>query len=746
MDQQSGDTADKRNWRERLGIGKNANGSDLPKLSDEFKGKDVKPAPAVPAARAAVQTPIKAAPMAPRAPRAPAPLAPRTAVHAQAPRQAPVAPDALASKLRDQREAAERLAQQRIQAAKARAEAASHGANAAAAATPPGAKPKFSFADQDGNPQNPGAARPTAWPVPASGPRPAAPPPPRPQFQPQVQPPRPQIGGVAPPPPSYQPTPGYGQSSYGQPQQPPYNPGYANPYGQQPPPPYRPIDPSTGYAPQPGYNPQGRGLSPAPGSARLQPVSRGPAAGYPPAQPQLQIGPSDDGGDTDDIFETAPSRSQGRRATANDYQQAYQDDLDYVEDTPRSGSFGMILGLLLLGLLVAFAVVFGYSHFIKGQTASTGGNVPVVSAPAAPAKSTPDTSANPQSESANKKLIYDRIEGDHEVPGGPLKSTEQPPAPQQNGDAQQGGGATNGDASQPVPLPPPPGGNNGQQGSLSPDANSNVASATSAAGQNPAANSSTEGKTAAASDANVTPTSAAPDASAAKPVAATQDAIIPAPPAPGETPAPAIKTATAAEAPTAGEQIGNTPAAPAKSKAVAKAETAKAQPTEKIEKQKSLGSSPVVLVPPSKTAAPLAAPAPVVIAQSKPLTNTSSGAGLYGDTPVAAAPQQVAIAAPKAPVPSAVAPAAPKPAATGAYVVQLASFGSRDEATKEYQRLSSKHGAVITRYAPIITQTTVAGAPRYNLNLGPMASNDVASSVCSSLISAGERDCAVRRQ
>jgi hypothetical protein len=60
--------------------------------------------------------------------------------------------------------------------------------------------------------------------------------------------------------------------------------------------------------------------------------------------------------------------------------------------------------------------------------------------------------------------------------------------------------------------------------------------------------------------------------------------------------------------------------------------------------------------------------------------------------------------------------------------------------------LSAKHGAIITRYAPIIETGNVAGSTRYKLDLGPMASNDAASGVCAALISAGERDCKVGRQ
>jgi hypothetical protein len=247
---------------------------------------------------------------------------------------------------------------------------------------------------------------------------------------------------------------------------------------------------------------------------------------------------------------------------------------------------------------------------------------------------------------------------------------------------------------------------------------------------------------------NVTPASAAPAAAssaAAGAQPATQADAMPSPPT----------TSTASSTDGGDEQIGNTKAKPAaKTAAAAKQASTDATKTTDVTKGKSLGAAPVVLVPPAKSAATAASAAtPVISSKASTLAPaTNAGGGLYGDAgnaaAQAAAPQQLALATPKAPAiaaPSAVAASTPK-TGTGAYVVKLSSFGSREEATQEYQRLGAKHGALITRYAPIITQSTVAGSPRYNLNLGPMASNDVATSVCSSLIAAGERDCAAARQ
>ena len=122
------------------------------------------------------------------------------------------------------------------------------------------------------------------------------------------------------------------------------------------------------------------------------------------------------------------------------------------------------------------------------------------------------------------------------------------------------------------------------------------------------------------------------------------------------------------------------------------------------------------------------------------------GAAVEAD-PVPAAP---------APVPKKVAsveqaPAAPKPApeqasAGSGFVVQLASFRSREEASREFGRLKAKHGAALAPYTAIITEASVGGSTRYRLSAGRMGSQAQANSVCSSLFAKGERDCLVKKQ
>jgi hypothetical protein len=429
-----------------------------------------------------------------------------------------------------------------------------------------------------------------------------------------------------------------------------------------------------------------------------------------------------------------------RRATANEYQQAYRDEVAYDDEAPRSSKLGIILGLVLLALLTAFGAIYAYSHYAK--TARTAANVPVVAAPQTPTKAVPDATANGQPADAGKKLIYDRIEGDHEILGGQLKSNEE--APQQpQGSGTNAAPATGSGDSVPLPLPPPPGTDSGQQGALVPEGKTDSANFDPAAGQSSAANSSA---TAGANQqAAMTPPS--PSTTAASPglgVSAVAPAA--APPPPSGIAADKVATPSMVAQKPSAENIDPAPAKPAApiKKPDAMKKLVLGKRATKSPSAGALGANPVVLVPAGKLA-----PAPVTVASNRPVAApTGTDNSLYGDAPLATPPtlaplQKLAIAPPTKPI--AAAPASPAPA-TGAYVVQLASFNSKADANAEYQRLAAKHGAIITRYAPIIQSAQVAGSTRFRLNLGPMPSNDVASSLCSSLIAAGERDCLIKRQ
>ncbi|MEO9167705.1 MAG: hypothetical protein ABI230_04805, partial [Aestuariivirga sp.] len=537
MDEDSSNSGEKLNWRERLGIGKNVGGAELPKVADEFK-QAAQPAPRVPAARvmprATPQPPraghvplAKPAPMAPRN-TAPKPMpprdvaqrpvptptvakpagvvnAPRPATAAPiaaapprpanpAPRMPPVAADALALKLKEQREAAEKLAVQRVAAAKQRTDP-----NPVAATPPASGKPKFAFADAEAAASKQGASAATA---------------PPPVLKPTVYPTGQPSGQMAQPqnqaPMGYPP-----QGQQQQPYQPTYNPNFAPAYGQQPPA-YRPIDPATGFAQNSAFQPR----QPAPQPARpqvppmgsnsafraanpsyqAQPMpGRQPSLGQPSmGQPRMPQMPMSQNGSTeprlgpiakDDVFEqAAPSQRGQRRATANDYRQAYQDELSDGYDQDRPRALGWILTAVILALLVAFGGWY-YLQFNKGsKIAASGQNPPAVEAPANPAKVAAQPAAGTApADQAGKKLIYDRIEGDHEVLGGPLQSSEQ--APNLQGGAAAPPAASNNGGAVPLPLPPPPA-STGQQGAISGDGKTDVAMINPAAEQSSAANSS----------------------------------------------------------------------------------------------------------------------------------------------------------------------------------------------------------------------------------------------------------------
>jgi SPOR domain len=792
MDQKTSGGTDKRNWRERLGIGsKDIGMKDMPRISEDFKPAAVAAKPAAPTVRPA-----------PMAPRVVAKAASATPV-AGAARPAAMAPDALANKLKAQRDAAEKLAEQRVQAARQRAEAAMAPSGTSAASNGSASKPKFSFADEEMKAANAkpaaaqvaqqGAARPAQTP-PATQ-RPSALPPQAPAgFSPQIAPPRPQLGGGAAVPQRAPAAQAYPQGQvYGQ-QPPAYVPSYMppSPQGYTQPPAYRSIDPASAYVPPPPFNPApsfGPQTRQPYGAAvgqqtqpRLQVPPRGQAADYGyESQPRANSRLTNPGPmrtpaaysqpDTDDIFEKpAPSRGQ-RRATANDYQQAYREvESGYDDEAPRS-RVPWILAMLLAFVVVGFGSIWAYGNYIKPQIANTSTqSVPVVKAPETPTKLVPDadTPTPDQVGQPTKKQIYDRIVGDREVLGGQIAPTEVTPvqpgnntqvAPASDPAAAQPAIGTGNDGT-PLPLPPPPGGTgDGTQGSLEPavKGDQQLTTITPAAGESQAADSS-------------------PAVSGEPTQSAATDPVI-TPPAP-------TKPSQVASAGTV-ETIQDTPEEPVTEPAAPAEKVIKAAPKKpaaaKVEK--SLGAKPVVLVPPSKK-----------IASAEPVENVDTALadsnGLYGDTTVGNAPAAGADGAvvpetpvkkrrtlldlfrtkdntsapaetaneqgqvevlPPAKAPQKVAAATPPPAVqkstgTGAYVAQLASFKTKAEASQEYNRMRAKHGEIVGRYAPIVIEAQVAGTTRYRLNIGPMASQDVASNLCKSLFAAGERDCLVHRQ
>jgi SPOR domain len=795
MDQENTKGQEKRNWRERLGIGAQG-GKDLPRISDDFR-KDA------PAASGRPIVPARPAPRPAAAAVKPAPMAPRANPKAINP--SPVSPDKLAERLRSQREATTRMADQRVQVAKQRADASAPAPQPASAAPPPqpaksapAAKPKFSFAEEGGPqasvavPQRPAAV---------------APPPPPAQPAPQLAPARPPLGaGPAtqqPPafqtrpntPPAYQSPPAQAYPQGAVP------PNYAPGYGAGPVPPYRPIDPMTGYPAQPGYVPQqpGRGFGGPgqqggympPNGPRLNVPQRTDIGGksvaglnpnYPPSQdygvaPQPGFGPNPrltrpsmrgpagpalpQDGYEDDGYDEVPT-PRASRPNSTDYQQAYREaEYGYEDEEPRSKTPWILAGLLLLTLLVATLGVWLYQStwkpMMNGQTATQ--EVPAVAAPETPAKVETEATANnapataPAVSTPTKKQIYDRIVGDQEVLGGDVGAPAETPAaiPEpNNADGVAPAPAGSGDDPAPLPIPPPPG---DQQGSLDPASEKQSSEVISpAAGESQAAVAAQDGVDTAAN---------AP------------------PPTPGEVAEPPLKTRGFDDPPAVGEvaeteAVEDTPP----ETPVKKAPVKKLKPKAKRVADKKLGGKPVVLVAPGKNRQ-------AANGKIKPLTAdddaVAADGGLYGSTDITAsvaAPEvsdappkkrrtladlfkssnepkadeaQVATVEPTVPTaPKKLVAPQPKPEVArqvggGGYVVQLASFRSRAEATTEFGRLKARHGGALGPYSPIITEAVVGGSTRYRLSVGSMPSQSQASAVCSSLFAKGERDCLVKK-
>jgi cell division protein FtsN len=511
----------KASWREKLGLG--AGAKAMPKISSEFKAartnlnaepkaqKEERPEPAEKAER--VERP-KPQPVA-----RPAPMAPRPQPQAKQQAASP-----LAERLKAQRQAAEKLAEQRILAARsARAEAR------------PADKPKFTFAEEEiaqakrEVPVEPKRDFPPAFvsrpaannapkPPPAASP-PAAPPP--------LVPPRPSLGGERPiapqpsenrsPPPGPNLSPRY-QGAASQPTgYRPLDPPNYQTRQQAPAPPPRPPSLGNGAyteprgAPPRGYDSYRRRAGAEPAEAdetayggrstrrttRPQPAarSRAPAPAY------------DE--DLGDVFEDeAPAR---RRASAQDYHRAYRDyDEGYGQEERRRSSGPWLIALALFVVAVLATAGWYYLYFMKPSQV-TSAEVPVIAAPEKPAKTEPEpaqpsgstlgTSGSQGSlESApeRRKQIYDRVLGEEAIEGNQMVPTQEQPQqvepagdqsqqgtlPQPNVQGKTGAGSSQSTEPLPLPLPPPPGGTSDQQGSLT-TATSQQTAALSASGDHP---------------------------------------------------------------------------------------------------------------------------------------------------------------------------------------------------------------------------------------------------------------------
>lgn len=507
--------------------------------------------------------------------------------------------------------------------------------------------------------------------------------------------------------------------------------------------------------------------------------------------------------DVNEVFEDEePPRPQRRRASAQDYNRAYRDyEEGYEAEAPRRrGPWPWLLAILLGGILIAGGMVYYYLNYYK-KSGPTAGNVPVIEAPEQSSKTAPEptsgsTTGNQGATQPNsaeqRKKIYDRILGDDEVGGNNkvVPTQEQPQVVEPTGDNGNQGdndtqgaapqnGAGDNNSSEPLPLPLPPPGSD-QQGALPKGTNQQTAAL--GAGDK----SNTPQPIPEPASTSTTDTGAPVPGQLTK---STQQSAAQPPPQVEEVSEP--------------EPLPTQPEKPAKPKL-----KAEKKPAKKVVAANEPGAGqeggvePLVLVPPAQggngqaqdnqtqnTQTQIAEPdldqpkaqAPAAEQKSKSFFNfgntgkrkltgkaaeRASAQGATGnwanspdpnaspsdaDTADAAQPQKnVAYVEPEPeplPTTQAIEPA-PQPQqakpSSGGFIAQLASFRSEAEAQAEYDRLSAKHGNVLSGLSPRIVKANVAGGSRYRLAVGPLASRAAASKICNSLIAAGERDCLVR--
>ncbi|MGI9373523.1 MAG: SPOR domain-containing protein [Hyphomicrobiales bacterium] len=486
-----------------------------------------------------------------------------------------------------------------------------------------------------------------------------------------------------------------------------------------------PAAPSPGYAPPPSQS----GFAAPPAS---QP---GPAVGEQPYQQYY--------GYADDRFEQAapegyrsahareldyadegPYDGQytDRRATAADYEYAYNEYDERYEEEPRSklGPILLLCGLLLVGGIAAGLIWYFLQK--DGNSVAGGGAPPVVSASPSDVKVTPPTSGQPQAPKQTK-LFYDRIVGEQTVEGERLvPREEQPLDPAQN--AQPSGSQAQPPAQLPegelpVPqLPPPLPGNSS---SVSPKGDATVQQASAQNGKSSRGDAvplAASGKQSLGLSAPQTITDDTVTGSATQQVAGLSD------------PTTSVSSSASASPPplprTKPENLARAARAKAAAQAAARTASAPAQAAVSTANQGGpLDLSPTNL---STPAAPIPPPEP-----------TQQVASLQ-QTPPPAPVQQVQQPQP-APAPT------QQPVSDGAYIVQLAAYKDEGSARSGYSDLQGRHPSILGSYQPIISQTKVGSfGTFYRLQVGPISNSQSARQMCSTLLAAGEKDCTVKRR
>ena len=439
---------------------------------------------------------------------------------------------------------------------------------------------------------------------------------------------------------------------------------------------------------------------------------------------------------------------------------------------------GLLVLLALLVLLILVLLGLGALYYLRTMNTGTttpavatppaadtpaAGEAPVVEPPQKPVKVTPKPKTPPP---VKRKQIYDRIlSGDGAEKGTRIVPSEEPPK-QPPRQAPQGGGEETAPGALPLPLPPPPaGGANGQSdapGTEPPRRN--------------AANAAVDDD---AGTVRVQPTGGAAEKALSMPMPpaaaddAAVDAVAEAPAAAGREEEetahreadPAITASTdAAPVSDAGsggalavaadgrERMAPLPRPrPADIRRIAAGTGARSVRVARAEPE----PTPLLPAAVAGDARPKAF-APAATAPRKPRTTNFSAAG----TSAAAAPRSLLPASRAAG--QAAAPAAPQPgrlaalpannanppanaARGGGYVVQLASYRSRDAALAAWRRIRARHGRALGNLAPLIVRKELGDLGTfYRLAVGTLASRKAAQQLCTRLIARGVRDCLVR--
>lgn len=372
----------------------------------------------------------------------------------------------------------------------------------------------------------------------------------------------------------------------------------------------------------------------------------------------------------------------------------YADNVPAAAPRPKRRGIKLFAGLVVV-LLLGGAIVFAYQQGLQG---GDGDNLPVIQADKAPSK-VPPKDPGGTSVPQQTKLIYDRIVGEEIVvrerivpreeqiaatPVTPEVQTSEPERAVPEGQLPEL-------PVQIVPASPGPG--------VEPSLQQTVTPGNVPAAQLP--------------KVVITPPGSAPPTPANIPAASPPPVAL----APVQPRAPSLPAAT----PPA--QVGPAAAAPPTPRIKPRIPTP-------VRQANRPGNAPIRLTP----ATPPAATPPARLSAAPAATPTPPRA-------IAPAPPR---AAPKTASRQVTAPAPPA-ANPNAYIVQVASYRSENEAQAAFGRLKQKHSRLVGSYQPLIQRADLgARGIYYRLRVGPIDGKARANDLCQSLRSAGQKACLVR--